>query len=453
MPIDLPDYSVEPISLRFVARRFQTECMTDMRRFNVYVVHRRAGKSAGTIMKLLDSASRTRREFAQYAFIGPYQAQTYKIAWNFLSSKASLIPGTRLNDGHGTGPSSVVLPNKATVWLWGGDNPKAIRGTYLDGCGLDELADIKPYLWEEVVYPMLNDSGRKGWAILQGTPKGVNLLSERFYAAQTDPMWSAKKFTIYDTGVYSLAEIEQMRKDMKPEKFAQEYLCDFSAGNNSTLLSEAEVTAAMNRTVPFQSYRYAPRVMGIDVARQGDDSSVFFKRQGLMSWEPMPFRLNDSMLLAAKAQEEIQKFKPDAVFVDGSGGYGAGVIDRLRQLGNTNIIEVQFGGAPTDERFQNKRMEMHWRQAEWVKKGGCLFNHQRMKLDLCAPEYTYANARGKMALESKESMKDRGLPSPDYGDAGALTHAEDVTPLHEVLAYKAEAGHNDVADTTYHPFD
>jgi hypothetical protein len=114
------------------------------------------------------------------------------------------------------------------------------------------------------------------------------------------------------------------------------------------------------------------------------------------------------------------------VFIDGSGGYGAGVIDRLRQLGHV-VTEVQFGGKPDDDRFANKRTEMWWHLAEWVKNGGALHNDPAMKLDLCAPTYNHRNVAGKTALESKDEIKKRGLPSPDIGDALALTFAYPVS--------------------------
>ena len=415
------------IDLGFTAKKFQRECFVDMKRFNCYVVHRRAGKSYGSLMRLLASAARTKRKDAQYAFIGPWAEQTYNIAWKAISGKAQLIPGVKLDDGKGKSPSRIWLPNNAEIQILGGSNPDSKRGTYLDGVVIDEVADIKPKLWFEVVYPMLTDAGRNGWAILQGTPKGINLLSQLYYDAVANPLWSAKKFTIYDTQNWGPDEIKQIRDNMPADRFAQEYMCDFSAGNNRCLIKESEVNEAVARVHPPGAYRSARRLLGVDVARHGDDSSVIQKRQGICAqWAPYAMRGCDTNQVAAKIREIDAEWKADQIFIDGTGGYGAGVIDRLRLLGMNNIVDVQFAGSPQDPRFQNKRAEMWWRGAEWVKKYGSLFNDQRLKLDLCTPEYDYENARGKFQLESKESIKDRAMPSPDYGDAFMVTFAETV---------------------------
>lgn len=441
------EYRKEVIDLKFTPRFFQRECYRDMKRFNIYVVHRRAGKSWGTIMRLFKSAAQCTRENGQYGFIGPYYEQTKKIAWYLISSRAAMIPGTKISESD----LCVTFPNGAQFFLMGGNNPKSVRGSYFDGLGVDELSDIKPDLWESVLYPMLNNAGRFGWAILQGTPKGINLLSEKYLAALEKPDWSAKKFTIYDTQTFTPEEIASIKANMTPEQFAQEFLCDFSVGNNSCLLTERDVIQAMMLVIPPDAYNYAPKIMGVDVARQGDDSSVIAFRQGNFGAKaPSTIKSNDIMQVAARVMEEDEKYRADQIFVDGTGGYGSGVIDRLRQLGKTNVVEVQFAGKPEDERFENKRVEMYWRLAQAVKGGLNLPNDQRLKIDLCAPNYTFANAKGKMQLESKEDIKDRGFPSPDYGDAYALTYAFTV---HKLTLEEAYGHHrNDRSDSSYDPF-
>src|SRR5690606_32193230 len=106
-------------------------------------------------------------------------------------------------------------------------------------------------------------------------------------------------------------------------------------------------------------YRHAPKVIGVDVARYGDDRTVIVKRQGLASFAPIIMRGADAMAVASRVAALKAEWDADAVMVDGTGGYGAGVIDRLRQLGH-HVLEVQFGGKPTDPRFANKRTEIFW---------------------------------------------------------------------------------------------
>jgi hypothetical protein len=136
------------------------------------------------------------------------------------------------------------------------------------------------------------------------------------------------------------------------------------------------------------------------------------------------FRGKEGFELADIVARGIVEWRPDAVFVDDTGGYGGTVIERLRQMGH-QVFGVQFAGKPSDERYLNKRAEMWIDMAQWVKDGGALPNNPELRSDLCAPTYKH-NAAGKFQLESKEDMKKRGMPSPDIGDALALTFASPV---------------------------
>ena len=106
-------------------------------------------------------------------------------------------------------------------------------------------------------------------------------------------------------------------------------------------------------------------------------------------------------------------------------GRGEGVIDRCRQLGLV-VIEMNFGGvAMNTERYQSRASEAWDTMAKWIKEGGSLPDNQRLKSDLTGRTYAF-DAKDKMVLESKKSMKKRGLPSPDLGDAAAMTFATPV---------------------------
>ncbi|MGI6076178.1 MAG: capsid assembly scaffolding protein Gp46 family protein [Pyramidobacter sp.] len=113
----------------------------------------------------------------------------------------------------------------------------------------------------------------------------------------------------------------------------------------------------------------------------------------------------------------------DAAMVD-VGGVGAGVADRLRQLG-FSPIDVQFGSSSALPNCLNKRAEMWWRLRDWLKAGGALPPDDDLRDDLMAPEYQFT-AKGLVQLEKKADMKKRGLPSPDLADALALTFAAPV---------------------------
>ena len=200
-------------------------------------------------------------------------------------------------------------------------------------------------------------------------------------------------------------------------------LGQFPRASSNQFISADIITAARERAP--EGYERGARVMGVDVARFGDDQTVLLLRQGQAILHIKRFRNLDTMQTAARVIEAADEWEPQAIFVDGV-GVGGGVVDRLRQLGR-KIVEVNNGAAPIRPAdFQNVRAETWSEMREWIKKGGCLpADDHELATDLQGPEY-YFDAKNRLALERKEDMKKRGLASPDAADALALTFAARV---------------------------
>jgi len=194
------------------------------------------------------------------------------------------------------------------------------------------------------------------------------------------------------------------------------------------LLGPADVDAACAREVVARDVEGQAKVLGVDVARFGDDASVLTLRQGRHVWRPRELRNLSTVQLAGQVLAVAQKHHPEAVFVD-VGGVGAGVVDQLDALACPGLVPVDFGGGAIEsERFLNRRVEMWWALAEWVKHGGgALPDVPELRRDLTGPTYKFTRD-ARLQLEAKEDMKKRGLPSPDYGDSLALTFAHPVLP-------------------------
>lgn len=411
------------IDLKYKPRDWQRQCHMDMRRFTVLALHRRAGKTELSLMQLINAALEFKLELGFFVYVAPYLKQAKAIAWARLKQKMvplEMMSAVEVNESE---LSVRFKHNGAVIRVLGGDNPDALRGVRLDGCVIDEVAQVKPEVWNDIIQPALSD--RKGFALFIGTPSGVNLFSELFYKAQTLNDWHSALWTVYDTDALDPEEVERLRRDMNETSFAREYLCDFSAAGDDQLISVAEVEDAMRRIYKAADIQYSPRILGVDPARFGDDRSVIFPRQGLQAFEPLVFRGLDNMELAARVAAKIDSWQPDAVFIDA--GNGSGVIDRLRQLGH-DVIEVNFGGKPNNEHYTNKRAEIWFELRDWLRAGGALPNTTpALRQDLGAPVYWY-DARNKLVLEPKEDIKARGLLSPDLGDALALTFSHFVKP-------------------------
>lgn len=416
-------------------------------RFLVLVWHRRAGKTVFAVLKLVVAALLCKRPRGRFGYIAPLLKQAKGVAWDYLKHYTKPVPGCTVNEAE----LSVTLPNGARIRLFGADNPDSLRGDYFDGVVCDEVADMKPEVWGEVVRPMLAD--REGWALFIGTPKGINLFSDLYHQAAAGlEGWAADLKRAQDTDVISAAELDAARVSMSPSQFAQEFECDFAAAVANAMVPLDAILAAQGRTAAANVYTAYPRIMGVDVARQGDDRSVAFLRQGPVAMQPRVWRVADLMELADQLSLLIDRWQPAAVFMD-EGGLGAGAVDRLRQIrGDANVIGVNFGARALDpQHFRNRRVEMWWQMAQWVKTGGCLPSGMDLQRELSAPTYDYDNAPGVLNMESKDDMRSRGLPSPDLADALALTFAAPVPMKSEVERYR-EKWEPERFVTDYDPF-
>ena len=400
-------------------RPWQRECanLSVGKRFLVLVLHRRAGKTELALKKLCNAALKNTLDLPHYAYVAPLLKQAKTIAWARLKQMvAPFGPHVEINESELT---VKFRPNGAVIRVLGADNPDSLRGVRLDGAVIDEVAQVKPEVWEEIIRPALSD--RRGWAWFLGTPKGINLFSALYFGAEDWEDWDSARYTVYDTDALPADEVEQLRLEMSEQAFAREFLCDFSAAGDDQLLSLSDVEAASRIEYKPGAMDYAPKILGVDPARFGNDRSVIVPRQGLQVFKPMVYRGIDNMELANRVALKIEQWHPDAVFVDS--GAGAGVIDRLRQLGHS-VIEVNFGGRASDQRYVNKRTEMWFEMAEAIRSGLSIPNDNALKLELATPFYKF-DSQNRLALESKDDIKKR-MPegaSPDIADALALTYA------------------------------
>jgi hypothetical protein len=388
------------------------------KRWLCVVAHRRAGKTYASLQRLVIKALQFPRADGRFGYVAPFLKQARQVAWDYLVAFTKELPGAQVRESD----LSVTLPNGVRIRLYGADNADALRGTYFDGVVIDEVADFRPFVWGEVLRPALAD--RKGWALFIGTPKGVNLFYEIWQNALRSDEWVAVMLRASETGLVDADELRQARETMSDNQYRQEFECDFQANADDVLVGIELVEQACQLHYQEPQYRDAPRIIGVDVARFGDDRSVIMRRQGLAAFAPKILPDVDNMELAAHVAGMIDTWQPDAVFVDA--GRGEGVIDRLRQLGHSPI-EINFGGKPLNPRYTNRRSEMWGEMAAWLKAGGAIPDDLQLKSDLVVVTYSF-NAAGKMQLVPKDKLKERGLPSPDVADALALTFAQPVAP-------------------------
>lgn len=321
---------------------------------------------------------------------------------------------------------------------WSENNTEAFAGLHNKGKRIfvvfDEASAIDDKIWEVTEGALTDEFTEIVWLAFGNPTRSTGRFRECF--GRLRHRWTFRNI--------DSRKVEGTNKKQL-DKWVQDYGEDsdfvrvrvrgqFPAVGANALLGDVDVERAMTRHLRPEQYEHAARLLGVDVARFGDDRSVIYARQGGASFKPVIMRGADTTQVAGRVAMAIDRFKPDAVFVDGSGGYGAGVIDILRRAGHP-IIEVQFGGKAIDPRFKNKRTEMWWLMADWVRKTGALAQSQDLTRELVEPTYWFVN--DQFELESKDDIKERLGESPDLADALALTFAMPIAP--RIPGVRAEA--------------
>jgi len=211
-----------------------------------------------------------------------------------------------------------------------------------------------------------------------------------------------------------------------------------------SFISPQMITKAVERHKAFDAKeipRSIPLLMGVDVARQGADQSVVRLRKGrYVLPEVYRYRIPDMMQIASHVAALIRTHEPDVVYIDETGGYGAGVIDRLRQLGFV-VIGVQFGAAADEaKKYTNRRAEIWSRMRDWLRNEGMLPDDLQLRISLETLGYGYDTRTDRLKMESKDDVRARGGNSPDDGDALAMTFTElvPVKMMDEGISFEPE---------------
>lgn len=198
----------------------------------------------------------------------------------------------------------------------------------------------------------------------------------------------------------------------------------FPSASLKQFISLEDVDKAYGKKIDEKSYNFAPKIITLDPAWEGDDELVIAMRQGLHFKILRVIQKNDNDITIANILARIcDEQKPDAVFIDG--GYGTGIISAGKTLGYNWQI-VWFSEKSNDEGCLNKRAEMWKSIRDWLKEGGCLPEDPNLREELIGPE-TIPRMDGKIQLESKKDMKARGVRSPNRADALALSFAHPVS--------------------------
>ncbi|UVD59035.1 terminase [Rhizobium sp. Pop5] len=311
---------------------------------------------------------------------------------------------------------------------WSVNNTEAFAGLHNQGkiivLEFDEASKIHDKVWEVAEGALTDENTVIIWIVFGNPTRNSGRFRECFRRYRH--RWVTRQIDSRTVEGTNKAKIAQWREDHGEDSdfFKIRVRGQFPSQSAMQFISADDVDQARARHLRREQYAFAPVILGVDPAWTGDDTLEIMLRQGLYSKSLASLSRNDNDVevagLIARLEEEHQA---DAVFVDA--GYGTGIVSAGEVMGRSWRL-IWFSAKPLDAGFLNKRAEMWGMQKRWIKAGGTIDpNDEALYQDIVGPE-TVARLDGKIQLESKEDMKARGLPSPNRGDALALTFAEPV---------------------------
>lgn len=332
--------------------------------------------------------------------------------------------------------TSIAVRDKSHAKTWRADfvpwsehNTEAFAGLHNKGKRIllvfDEASAIADKVWEVAEGALTDEETEIIWVAFGNPTRNTGRFRECF--RRYKHRWNHAQIDSRDVEGTNKAQIAKWAEDYGEESdfFKVRVRGMFPSMSARQFISEADVAAAYGRHVPESAYAFAPKIITVDPAWEGDDEFVIGFRQGLVFRILETFAKNDNDLVAAqKIARYEDELGADAVFVDA--GFGTGIKSAGEGLGRFWTL-VWFANKSDDAGCLNKRAEM-WKAArDWLKDGGAIPDDPTLRDELQAPEIV-PRADGKIQIESKKDMKARGVPSPNRADALVLSFAFPVLP-------------------------
>ena len=290
----------------------------------------------------------------------------------------------------------------------------------------DEASAIPDKIWEVTEGAMTDP--RSIWCVFGNPTKNTGRFKDCF--EHDKGRWGTRHIDSRTAKMTNKAELDEWIKayGIDSDFVRVRVLGLFPRFGAMQFISTESVDRAMLAELPIEAWCLLPIVIGVDVARYGDDKSCVAVRQGRKLHEIRKFRELNTMQLAAEIVAAMKDWgQVAAVFVDGV-GVGAGVVDRLQMLGHP-VVEVNGGETAFEEvTYYNKTAEMWDRMRKWLTGADLPSKDSELRLALIGREY-YFDDKERIRLERKKDMKKRGLASPDEADALAHTFAEELGDL------------------------
>lgn len=291
----------------------------------------------------------------------------------------------------------------------------------------DESSKIADPVWEVAEGALTDENTIIIWLVFGNPTRNTGRFRECFRRFRH--RWTTRQIDSRDVPGTNKTKIAQWATDHGEDSdfFKVRVRGQFPAQSVMQFISEEDADKARRAMagIKLEMIDFAPVIIGLDPAWTGEDTLEIVLRQGLYSKSLRSIAKNDNDIEIANMLAHLEdEYHADAVFIDA--GYGTGIASAGKVLGRNWQI-VWFSGKPYDAGYMNKRAEMWGEMKRWLKSGGAIDpKDDALYQDLIGLE-TVPRLDGKILLESKEDMKERGIPSPNRADALALTFAHPVT--------------------------
>ena len=318
---------------------------------------------------------------------------------------------------------------------WSERNTEAFAGLHNQGKRIllvfDEASAIPDLIWEVAEGALTDKDTEIIWAVFGNPTRNKGRFRECFTGGKFAHRWNSAAVDSREVSLTDKDQIAEWRADHGEDSdfFRIRVRGVFPRIDAESFIGHGLANDAVEREIMPQ---YGALVLGVDVARFGDDASVIYPRKGRdgKSWPVEIFYGISTMQLAANVANTFLRLGASIVMVD-EGGVGGGVVDRLRQL-SIPVLGVDFSSSPDGtnpddaDRYKNKRAEIWGGMRAWLKTGSIpkLVCGDKITLvdELIAPNYGL-DGNEAIQLESKKDMRKRGVPSPNVADALACTFA------------------------------
>jgi hypothetical protein len=343
--------------LNFSLLPWQQEVFKDQTRFKVVAAGRRCGKSRMAAVTLLIEGLKCPQGSA-VLYVSPTMGQSRQIIWDLLLDLGrDIIQNSHVNN------LDITLINGARIYVRGADRPDTLRGVSLTYAVLDEVADIKPEAWEQVIRASLSD--KRGRALFIGTPKGRNWFYDTFKLGESedDPDWKSWHFTTADNPLIDQKEIESAKKTLSSFAFKQEYMASFTNAG-SDIFKEEWIKYGVEPN--YGSYYIAVDLAGFEeVAKQAanskkrlDESAISIVKvtdDGKWFVQKIEHGRWDIRETAAKILMAIRDYRPLAVGIE-RGALKNAVLPYLSDLMRKNntfahIVDLTHGNRKKADRI------------------------------------------------------------------------------------------------------